>query len=606
MGDNMIRVATIDTGVNLNHPDLIDKNIICKQVGKNGIATYLKGNTDQIGHGTAICGILTQKNNIELTVFKAFDSLDEISEELFIFILDYLCYNEHFDILNLSLGIGAVYQYQRLEQVCRKISDGGTLIVASFNNFGTVTYPAAFPFVIGVDWDIECKRNNDFIYCENGIVDVYGKGMNQKLCWSKTSDYIISAGASFATAHITSNLINLFEDGKVKTYTDAKMLLKKQSIKRISMYQCPVKQYPDLKGKKVAIFPFNKELMSVTNYSDLLVCEITHVYDIKQSGNVNQSTISFSHRKASSKEYKIQSFQEIVDDKDSIDILVVGHLQELNRITKHNYTKDCIDYCLTYGKVMISFDTITDIILEQFTKKSQTCFNMNIDKISYDISEKLRIIGTPIVTIVGTESKQGKFSLQLELRKKFIENGYAVGQWCTEPQGYLFGIDRVFPVGYGSNINFSEKEIIHGINNQFHEIEKIEKDIIISGLQSHLISDTLYNTHMYPTLQTAILAATQTDAMVLVVNAYDSDEYIRRTLCYAESITGSDIICIVLSFRNVKSSFSPLEQNVVCLTEKEINEQKNRISKVTGKVSFYINQVDDIFETIINYLNEET
>lgn len=601
----MIRVATIDTGVNLDHPDLINKNIICKQVNDTGVAAYIKGNSDRIGHGTAICGILTQANAVELTVFKAFDSLDEISEELFISLLDYLYHNEHFDILNLSLGISSVSQYNRLEQVCKKISDNGTLIVASFNNFGTVTYPAAFPFVLGVDWDIECKRNNDFIYCENGIVDVYGKGINQKLCWSKTSDYIISAGASFATAHITSHLIPLLENGEVKTYTDAKILLKKQAIKKVNMYQTPDKQYPDLKGKRVAIFPFNKELMSVTNYSDLLACEITHVYDIKQTGNVNKSTISFSHRKASSKEYKIQDFQEIVDDKDSIDVLVVGHLPELNRITNHNYTKDCIDYCLIYGKMMISFDTITNVILDQFAKKNQVCFNMNIDKISYDISEKLLIIGTPIITVVGTGSKQGKFSLQLELRKKFLENGYVVGQWCTEPQGYLFGIDQVFPVGYGSNINFNEKEVIHGINNQLHEIEKLEKDIIIAGLQSHLISDKLYNTHMFPTLQTAILAATQPDAMVLVVNTYDTDEYIIRTLHFAESITGSNIICIALSFCNVKSSFSPLEQNVIPLTEKEINEHKNRIAKTTGKVCFSINQVDDIFDVTINHLNEE-
>mgnify|MGYP005942907619 CR=1 FL=1 len=127
--------------------------------------------------------IVTEFILMKKSVFEYEDeySLDEISEELFISILDYLCHNEHFDILNLSLGISAVSQYNRLEQVCKKISDNGTLIVASFNNFGTVTYPAAFPFVLGVDWDIECKRNNDFIYCENGIVDVYGKGINRKL-----------------------------------------------------------------------------------------------------------------------------------------------------------------------------------------------------------------------------------------------------------------------------------------------------------------------------------------------------------------------------------------------------------------------------------------
>ena len=216
---------------------------------------------------------------------------------------------------------------------------------------------------------------------------------------------------------------------------------------------------------------------------------------------------------------------------------------------------------------------------------------------------KLRIIGTPIITVVGTSSKQGKFSLQLELRKRFLENEYTVGQLCTEPQGYLFGIEQVFPLGYGSNIKFSEKEVIHGINNQLHEIEKLGKDIIITGLQSYLISDKLYNTHFYPSLQTAILAAIQPDAIVLVVNCYDADEYIIRTIKFAESVTCSRVVCLALSFRNVQASFSPLEQNVVTLTDDEVIEHTRRIANITGIMCFSINQVDCIFDTIVNYLN---
>ena len=601
--DIMIRIATIDTGVNLEHPDLINKNIVCKHVDDKGDVTLLKGNSDKIGHGTAICGILAQQNNVEITVFKAFDLLDEIDEDSFISVLDYLSENEHFDILNLSLGTSVISQYKRLEQVCRTISDSGTLIVASFSNYGTVTYPAAWPFVIGVDWDIECKKNTDFIFCENSIVDVYGKGMNQKLCWSHGSNYIVNAGASFATAHITSYLIPFLEMGEVKTCNDAKLLLKKRSMKKISAYRTPDRKLPDLNGKKVAIFPYNKEIRSITNYSDLLSCEVTHIYDIKQAGNVNKSTSFFSHRKSGSKEFKIQDFQEIINDKDSIDVLIVGHLSEINRITNHNYTKDCVDFCLIYGKTMVSFDTITNIILNEFSKKKLVCYNMNIDKVSYDISEKLRIIGTPIITIAGTSSQQGKFSLQLELRKEFLESGYSVGQWCTEPQGFLFGMDQVFPVGYGSNINFSEKKIIHEINSQLHEIEKLEKDIIITGLQSYLVCEKLYNTHLFPTMQTAILAAIQPDAIILVVNVYDSDKYIIRSIKFAESVTGSRVVCIALSFRNVQASFSPLEQNVIVLTDDEIAKYTNRISDLTGIVCYSINQTHDIFESIINYLN---
>lgn len=228
---------------------------------------------------------------------------------------------------------------------------------------------------------------------------------------------------------------------------------------------------------------------------------------------------------------------------------------------------------------------------------------MNIDKITFDISEKLRIIGIPIITVIGTSSKQGKFSLQLELRREFLKNGYSVGQWCTEPQGYLFGIDQVFPLGYGSNINkFSEKEIIHELNRQLHEIELLDKDIIITGLQSHLVCEKLYNTRMFPSLQTATLAATQPDAMVLVVNAYDADDYILRTIRFAESVTGSKVYCTVLSFKNIKTSFSPLENNVILLSEDEIVKHTRRISASTGIPCFSINEVNEIYKSIVNFL----
>lgn len=53
----------------------------------------------------------------------------------------------------------------------------------------------------------------------------------------------------------------------------------------------------------------------------------------------------------------------------------------------------------------------------------------------------MRKTSKPIVAICGTSSKQGKFHIQLELRKRFQSNGYKLFQTSTEPTGYLFGMD---------------------------------------------------------------------------------------------------------------------------------------------------------------------
>lgn len=347
----------------------------------------------------------------------------------------------------------------------------------------------------------------------------------------------------------------------------------------------------------------NGYLLDLKTFKEL--CDLVHVYDVHEKGMINKSTSSFSHRKAHSKPYTIQLFEEIVADQDSFDTLVVGHLGEVNQMTKHNYTKACIDFCLDYGKTMISFDTIPEIILREFQKRNLNCYNMNVEHISYDPSGKLRMIGAPIVSVIGTSSKLGKFSLQLELRKKLMEHGYAVGQWATEPQGYLFGIDRVFPSGYGSNLNFTEKEVLQFVNHQLYEIEKMGKDIILTGLQSYVLSEKLYNSRMYPFLQNALLAALQPDTLVLVASASDSNEFILRTINYIEALTEVRTSCIVLSPRRMQATFSPLEQRSVLCSEEEQISRIREIASITKRNVWKMEQTDEIVDSIIDELCEE-
>ncbi len=56
----------------------------------------------------------------------------------------------------------SIMEYSKLIAICEQIQYKGTLIIAAFNNYNSATYPAAFPNVIGVDWDIECKKMVSF------------------------------------------------------------------------------------------------------------------------------------------------------------------------------------------------------------------------------------------------------------------------------------------------------------------------------------------------------------------------------------------------------------------------------------------------------------
>ena len=279
--------------------------------------------------------------------------------------------------------------------------------------------------------------------------------------------------------------------------------------------------------------------------------------------------------------------------------------RRLFRVTGKNYTDMCIDYCINNNIALVSFDSILPEIKEKFDVTSIDCYTPNVEEIWYDPSEKLFSIGKPVVSIMGTSSQQGKFTLQMELRRIFEAAGYKVGQWSSEPQGALLSSNQVFPTGYNSNLSFSEKEVISFINYQLHDIEKINPDIILSGTQSYVLADELYNTHSYPSLQGAIIAGLNPDAIVLIVNYFDDRAYILRTIKYLESWIKTKVVCVALSFKNDVSTWSPTEVRQEGLNDSEIEKYLIEFSKLTQKPCFYINDVEKIYLELLSFFSQE-
>ncbi len=597
----MSHVIVLDTGVNLLHPLLSKKNIICKTITNNG-CEVLYDNSDQVGHGTAICGIIMQKNpDIKLTMYKVFDRIDYADENKLLDTLEYIVKNEEFNYLHMSLGISLCNEMMKFEKLCTKLVENNVVIVSAFSNYGVASYPAAFDDVIGVDTLYECKKNDDFIYLKNSIVNIYGKGSNQRVCWSNNTNYIVNSGNSFAAAHITAFLINKLKKGQINL-KQAKNVLKKNS-----KYIKTLKKIEDKKInfeiKNIAVFPLNKEIYSMLNYCSLLKYNVSAIFDIRESGKIGNNIKKYLFRDECDESLIIQNVNNLSNYKNEFDTLVIGHLNKIMELTSIDYKTICIDYCLNNNKNLISFDDLPEEVVKKFKEKKLNCFYCNVKTIDYDINEKLRIISTPNVAVCGTSSQQGKFSLQLELRKKFLLEGYLVGQWCSEPQGYLFDFDEIFPLGYGSNIHFSEKQIIHYINNQLYLIEKKEKDIIISGTQSLTLCENLYNTIFYPSLQNSILSALQPDCVILVVNSYDDIEYIKRTIMYIESVCNTKVICLVISFKAINKTWSSMELSTRIIDEEESNIYKNIVANKLCKPCYSYNEIDKIFYEIQKYLS---
>ncbi|MBD5589592.1 S8 family serine peptidase, partial [Clostridium botulinum] len=72
MKNNKIKIALIDSGVDINNLNLYNKPIVSIKITENnGDFEYENSLIDENGHGTAICGIIFDKcSDIELISIK--------------------------------------------------------------------------------------------------------------------------------------------------------------------------------------------------------------------------------------------------------------------------------------------------------------------------------------------------------------------------------------------------------------------------------------------------------------------------------------------------------------------------------------------------------
>lgn len=148
-----IKVAIVDTGIDVKHPDLVD-NL------KGGVSTvsYTTSYNDDNGHGTHVAGIVAALDNeigaigvgpkIDLYAVKVLDRrgsgyLSDVIEGL-----DWAITNR-VQVVNMSLGTSS--DIQSFREAVQKVKAAGIVqVAAAGNSGGSVIYPAAYPEVIAV------------------------------------------------------------------------------------------------------------------------------------------------------------------------------------------------------------------------------------------------------------------------------------------------------------------------------------------------------------------------------------------------------------------------------------------------------------------------
>jgi uncharacterized NAD-dependent epimerase/dehydratase family protein len=215
---------------------------------------------------------------------------------------------------------------------------------------------------------------------------------------------------------------------------------------------------------------------------------------------------------------------------------------------------------------------------------------------------KLRKTNCPMLAVMGTSSKQGKFHVQLELRKRFMNDGYQVFQIATEPTGYLFEMDYVYPMGYESTLYIQEQDAVITLNDQLEKADQKNADIIICGSQSGTVPFRYDNISQLTVQQTEFLMALNPDVVVLTINYDDDFKYIKRTKNYIESLNNCKVLSLVMLPVRYQIEITTIKK--VTLTESEIVKKQEEVKNYFHMNLFCIGNskdMGDLYNEILDF-----
>lgn len=212
-----VKVAVLDTGIDMDHPDLVD-NV---KGGINFVNTRKSFNDDN-GHGTHVAGTIAAVNNtigvvgvgpnIELYGVKVLNRRGSGYTSDIIAGLEWAVDN-NIDVVNMS--IGSDYYNQAYEDAINYAYANGVILVAAAGNDGSaVDYPAAYDNVIAVSAMAQ-DQTLAYFSSRGPEVDVTAPGVSI-LSTYKDGLYATMDGTSMATPHVAGIVALMIQSGTSK------------------------------------------------------------------------------------------------------------------------------------------------------------------------------------------------------------------------------------------------------------------------------------------------------------------------------------------------------------------------------------------------------
>jgi len=202
-----VRVAVLDTGIDLNHPDLFEN--IKSHIN---IINPKKTGDDDSGHGTHVAGIIAAVDNaigvigvgpkIELYAVKVLDKKGRGWLSDLIDALDW-CLDKNIQIINMSLG--SLQDNSSFHEAVKNAYQAGITLVAAAGNYGQqdgiISYPARYSETIAVS-SVDLFGNLDPFSSFGNEIDMTAPGVDVRSTFND-GFYALMSGTSMSAPHVT-------------------------------------------------------------------------------------------------------------------------------------------------------------------------------------------------------------------------------------------------------------------------------------------------------------------------------------------------------------------------------------------------------------------
>ncbi len=547
-----VKVAVVDSGIVSDHPKVGRvAGEVGLAMGPDGTICYSDDYADCAGHGTACAGIIRRKaSEAELYSIRIFDESLQADSRLLVTAIEWAL-EAGMDLINLSLGTTEVTYRDALERICRQAIDQGVLLVAAEHEEGRESYPAHLPQVIGVGSG-KVRGLYTYHYRPEETIECIARGDAQRLCWLEPPE-VMMAGTSFAAPHITG-LVALIREAHPKADLEqVRQFLHTHAQPEAAPRSAPQPVAPPEADEsfawiqKAALYPYNKEMHALMRGRDLLGFEIVGIGDPIGKGLTGKDA-------GKAIGLPLASFQvapRLAAALQGADTLILGYVDELSRIRKKDVLREAVQMALDQGVHVFSLlavprERYADLYEQAEAKGLRLYYPVLSAKDAQQTlasASQYPQVDVPVVAVLGTSSQQGKFTLQLALRRRLMELGYRVGQIGTEHHAALFGMDCAFPMGYAASIEMPLDYYAPYLDAKMRQInQRKNPHLILVGSQSGTVPYNVSEPETHTLSTVSFLMGVKPDACLLVVNSIDTDDYIQdtidgiRALCHAPTL----------------------------------------------------------------------